>query len=47
MARDHEAKAARQEIHAANWQHFLARLAGAAAEDDPGPDSWLDPSPMP
>jgi uncharacterized protein YndB with AHSA1/START domain len=29
-----------EEIHAAGWQHFLARLTIAAAGDDPGPDPW-------
>jgi uncharacterized protein YndB with AHSA1/START domain len=29
-----------QEMHAAGWQHFLARLTIAAAGDDPGPDPW-------
>ena len=33
-----------REIHAAGWQHFLARLTRAAAGNDPGPDPWLDPS---
>ena len=27
-------------IHAAGWQHFLSRLARAAAGQDPGPDPW-------
>jgi len=29
------------DIHAAGWQHFLARLTRAATGDDPGPDPWL------
>jgi uncharacterized protein YndB with AHSA1/START domain len=28
------------QVHAAGWQHFLARLAGAAAGADPGQDPW-------
>jgi uncharacterized protein YndB with AHSA1/START domain len=28
------------DIHSVGWQHFLARLASAAAGEDPGPDSW-------
>jgi uncharacterized protein YndB with AHSA1/START domain len=28
------------QVHAAGWQHFLARLASTAADDDPGPDPW-------
>ena len=28
------------EVHAAGWQHFLARLAHAATGDHPGPDPW-------
>jgi uncharacterized protein YndB with AHSA1/START domain len=27
-------------IHATGWQHFLGRLAQAAAGQDPGPDPW-------
>jgi len=27
-------------IHATGWQHFLDRLARAAAGQDPGPDPW-------
>ena len=27
-------------IHATGWQHFLERLARAAAGQDPGPDPW-------
>ena len=27
-------------IHATGWQHFLGRLALAAAGQDPGPDPW-------
>jgi uncharacterized protein YndB with AHSA1/START domain len=29
-----------EQVHATGWQHFLTRLASAAAEDDPGPDPW-------
>ena len=29
-----------EEIHAAGWQHFLARLTQAAAGYDPGSDPW-------
>jgi hypothetical protein len=36
-----------EDIHAAGWHHFLARLARAAAGDDPGPDPWQDPAPSP
>jgi uncharacterized protein YndB with AHSA1/START domain len=36
-----------EEIHAAGWQHFLARLIYAAAGDDPGPDPWQDLVPSP
>jgi uncharacterized protein YndB with AHSA1/START domain len=28
------------QLHAAGWQHFLARLASAAAGNDPGLDPW-------
>lgn len=28
------------QVHAAGWEHFLARLTRAAAGDDPGPDPW-------
>jgi uncharacterized protein YndB with AHSA1/START domain len=28
------------QVHAAGWQHFLARLADAAAGADPGHDPW-------
>jgi hypothetical protein len=28
------------QVHATGWQHFLPRLASAAAGDDPGPDLW-------
>lgn len=31
--------------HAAGWQHFLPRLANAAAGVDPGPDPWLTSPP--
>lgn len=35
-----------EEIHAAGWEHFIARLSRAAAGDDPGPDPWhQDPAP--
>ncbi len=27
-------------VHRAGWQHFLGRLALAAAGQDPGPDPW-------
>src|SRR5262245_62584 len=29
--------------HAAGWEHFLPRLAAAAAGSDPGPDPWATP----
>jgi uncharacterized protein YndB with AHSA1/START domain len=29
-----------EDIHAAGWQHFLARLTRAADGGDPGPDPW-------
>jgi len=32
------------ERHAAGWDHYLARLAIAAAGGDPGPDPWLQQS---
>jgi uncharacterized protein YndB with AHSA1/START domain len=32
------------QVHGAGWQHFLARLASAAAGDDPGRDPW-EPEP--
>jgi hypothetical protein len=28
--------------HAHGWDHYLGRLAVAAAGDDPGPDPWLE-----
>jgi uncharacterized protein YndB with AHSA1/START domain len=28
--------------HGEGWEHYLARLAVAAAGGDPGPDSWLE-----
>jgi uncharacterized protein YndB with AHSA1/START domain len=28
--------------HAEGWEHFLPRLALAAAGQDPGPDPWVD-----
>jgi uncharacterized protein YndB with AHSA1/START domain len=34
-----------EDIHAAGWQHFLARLIRAAAGDDPGPDPWQQDPP--
>jgi uncharacterized protein YndB with AHSA1/START domain len=35
-----------EQVHAAGWQHFLARLTRAAAGIDPGPDPWdQDPDP--
>jgi uncharacterized protein YndB with AHSA1/START domain len=39
--------AGQEEIHAAGWQHFLARLSIAAGGDDPGPDPWQDQAPGP
>jgi uncharacterized protein YndB with AHSA1/START domain len=37
-----------EQIHAAGWGHFVARLASAAAGDDPGPDPWnQQPAPSP
>jgi uncharacterized protein YndB with AHSA1/START domain len=36
-----------EEIHAAGWQHFLARLIRAAAGDDPGTDPWQEQPPGP
>lgn len=30
--------------HAEGWDHYLPRLAGAAAGSDPGRDPWLDGS---
>ena len=39
--------AGQDEIHAAGWQHFLARLNIAAGGDDPGPDPWQDLVPSP
>ncbi len=39
---------AQAQVHAAGWQHFLTRLASAAAGDDPGPDPWeQQPAPSP
>jgi uncharacterized protein YndB with AHSA1/START domain len=29
-----------QQVHAAGWPHFLARLPRAVAGDDPDPDPW-------
>jgi len=29
--------------HSEGWEHFLPRLALAAAGQDPGPDPWLAP----
>jgi uncharacterized protein YndB with AHSA1/START domain len=34
-----------EHVHAAGWEHFLARLTRAAAGDDPGPDPWEQGSP--
>jgi uncharacterized protein YndB with AHSA1/START domain len=34
-----------EDIHAAGWRHFLARLTRAAAGDDPGPDPWHQAQP--
>jgi uncharacterized protein YndB with AHSA1/START domain len=31
--------------HAVGWAHFLARLAGVGAGQDPGPDPWLTSPP--
>ena len=39
--------AGQEQIHAAGWQHFLARLTSAAAGGDPGPDPWQDQAPSP
>jgi uncharacterized protein YndB with AHSA1/START domain len=39
--------AGQEEIHAAGWQHFLARLNIAAGGDDPGPDPWQEQAPGP
>jgi uncharacterized protein YndB with AHSA1/START domain len=39
--------AGQEEIHAAGWQHFLARLSIAADGDDPGPDPWQEQAPRP
>jgi len=37
-----------EQVHAAGWQHFLARLTRAAAGHDPGPDPWhQDPAASP
>lgn len=33
------------ESHAQGWDHYLGRLAVAAAGGDPGPDPWLERSP--
>ena len=36
------------QVHATGWQHFLPRLASAAAGHDPGPDPWQqEPAPRP
>jgi hypothetical protein len=36
------------QVHATGWQHFLSRLASAAAGRDPGPDPWEQgPAPRP
>ena len=35
-------------VHATGWEHFLPRLASAAAGHDPGPDPWQqEPAPRP
>lgn len=34
--------AASADSHATGWDHYLGRLAQAAAGTDPGPDAWLD-----
>jgi uncharacterized protein YndB with AHSA1/START domain len=31
--------------HAVGWEHYLERLAVAAAGGDPGRDPWLEPAP--
>jgi uncharacterized protein YndB with AHSA1/START domain len=37
-----------EQVHATGWQHFLTRLASAAAGHDPGPDPWQqEPPPVP
>jgi uncharacterized protein YndB with AHSA1/START domain len=37
-----------QQVHAAGWQHFLARLASTAAGGEPSPDPWeQEPAPSP
>ena len=37
-----------EDVHAAGWQHFLARLTHAAAGDGPGPGPWhQDQAPSP
>jgi uncharacterized protein YndB with AHSA1/START domain len=36
--------ASQASMHAIGWEHFLARLALAAAGRDPGPDPWVLPS---
>ena len=28
--------------HAEGWDHYLARLVSAAADQDPGPDPWVE-----
>ena len=32
------------QVHATGWQHFLPRLASAAAGHNPGPDPWKQPT---
>ena len=32
------------QVHAIGWQHFLPRLASAAAGHNPGPDPWKQPT---
>ena len=34
------------ERHSEGWAHYLARLALAAAGQDPGPDPWATPAPQ-
>ena len=35
-----------RERHGERWTHYLARLALAAAGQDPGPDPWAAPAPQ-
>ena len=41
--RDLPAEARDEHLH--GWDHYLTRLAAAAAGDDPGPDPWAAPAP--